>query len=299
MKRIISLMVMIVMTASLFSVAALADGDPTIRVSSVEAEPGDTVTVEVSLENNPGIMAFVLGLEYDETRLESVKFSHSGLQGLWAMSENAVWVGSGDDTYEGVFLKLKFRVLEDAPAGEAEVTITYTEGGICNYDEESIDFAVVSGGVTVSGAAGTEGTQSESTVKPDAADKPDATEKPAASDNSESTEKPAEPGTTKAPEDGDASETEETDEPAPLAESEGEPVAAEENHETADEAETTVVTAEHTAPVLVGSDSPVADGERSISGELLLILALAVVAVALIVVILVVIRKGSSYKGKH
>lgn len=295
MKRIISLVIMLIMAVSLFSVTAFADGDPTIRISSEEAEPGDTITVEVSLENNPGIMAFVLGLEYDETRLEEVKFSHSGLQGLWAMSENVVWVGSGDDTYEGVFLKLKFRVLEDAPAGEATVNITYTEGGICNYDEESVDFAVVSGGVTVSGAADSDGTQSVATEKPEATEKPDATEKT------------TEPANTKAPEvggnaesgDADVSESEEADEPAALAETRSEPVAAEESGETADEAETTVVTAEHTAPVLVGSDSPAAGGARTISGELILILALAVVAVVLIVIILVVIRKGSSYKGKH
>ena len=305
MKRILSILLALVMAAGLLSVGALADGDPTIRVSSVEAEPGDTVTVEVSLENNPGIMAFVLGVEYDETRLEKEKFSHTGLQGLWAMSENAVWVGNEDDTYEGVFLKLKFRVLEDAPGGEAPVTITYSDGGICNYDEESVNFAVVSGGVTLPGEGGE--AAPEATDAPSATDKPENTKAPASTDKPDATEKP---DSTKAPEITDAPEDEaepaEQEEPAPVIPIEGdEPVAAAEAEVAEEPAEAEnsdvqvseiTVEASYTAPVLNeagGAD----DGGRSTI--LLLILLLAAVAVVLIVIIIVIIAKKNSYHGRH
>ena len=305
MKRILSILLALVMAAGLLSVGALADGDPTIRVSSVEAEPGDTVTVEVSLENNPGIMAFVLGIEYDEARLEKEKFSHTGLQGLWAMSENAVWVGNEDDTYEGVFLKLKFRVLEDAPGGEAPVTITYSDGGICNYDEESVNFAVVSGGVTLPGEGGE--AAPEATDAPSATDKPENTKAPASTDKPDATEKP---DSTKAPEITDAPEDEaepaEQEEPAPVIPIEGdEPVAAAEAEVAEEPAEAEnsdvqvseiTVEASYTAPVLNeagGAD----DGGRSTI--LLLILLLAAVAVVLIVIIIVIIAKKNSYHGRH
>lgn len=297
MKRILSIVLALVMAAGLLSVGALADGEPTIRVSGVEADPGDTITVEVSLENNPGIMAFVLGIEYDESRLEKVKYSHSGLQGLWAMSENAVWVGSEDNTYEGVFMKLKFRVLDDAPGGEAVVTITYTDGGICNYDEESIAFAVVSGGVTVSGEAGEaapgETKAPEATEKPDATKSPEATEKPDATTAPESTERP------------DATEALTEDEEAPVSAEENEPASAAEA-EPAEAANADVqasdITAEASfvAPVLNG-DADGADGADGANRStiLLLILLLAVVAVVLIVIIVVSLAKKNSYHGRH
>lgn len=302
MKRILSILLALVMAVGLLSVGALADGDPTIRVGSLEAEPGDTVTVEVSLENNPGIMAFVLGIEYDETRLEKVKFSHTGLQGLWAMSENAVWVGNEDDTYEGVFLKLKFRVLDDAPGGEAAVTVTYSDGGICNYDEESVNFAVVSGGVSLPGEGGE--AAPEATETPEATDKPENTKAPVSTDKPDATEKP---DSTKAPESTDAPEDEaepvETEEePAPAVPMEGdEPVAAAEAAEPeAEEAGTQVseITAEasFTAPVLNANSGAEAGGNSMI---LLLIILLAVVAVVLIVIIIVILAKKNSYHGRH
>lgn len=312
MKRILSVLLMLVMVMGLLSVGALADGDPTIRVNSMEAEPGETITVEVSFENNPGIMAFVLGVEYDETRLEKVKFSHTGLQGLWAMSENAVWVGNEDDTYEGVFLKLKFRVLDDAPAGEAPVTITYSEGDICNYDEEDVSFAVVAGGVTVPGEGGEAAPEAtevpEATDKPEATEKPEATKAPEATDKPETTDRPEStksPETTDVPED-EAEPAEGEDEPAPeVPMEEVEPVAAAEADEAAEPAEATEadvqvseITAEasFTAPALA---SNAGTAESAPSLILLLIIALAVVAVILIVIIIVIIAKKNSYHGRH
>lgn len=306
MKRILSILLALVMAMGLLSVSALADGDPTIRVSSVEAEPDDTIIVEVSLENNPGIMAFVLSVDYDETRLEKVKYSHTGLQGLWAMSDNAVWAGNEDDTYEGVFLKLKFRVLEDAPAGEAAVTITYGEGGICNYDEESIDFAVVSGGVTVPGEAVE--AAPEDTEAPEATDKPDATNAPEATDKPSATEKPdatKAPDSTDKPEDTEATVNEE-ETPAPaVPEDGGEPVPAEAEPAVEEPAEAvdanvqfseTVAEASYTAPVLA-NDAGEDGNDRSM--VLMLIILLAAVAVVLIVIIIVIVAKKNSYHGRH
>lgn len=52
--------------------AALAAGDPTIEVASVEAKAGETVKVTISLKNNPGITLMKLLLDYDESKLELV-----------------------------------------------------------------------------------------------------------------------------------------------------------------------------------------------------------------------------------
>lgn len=328
MKKILSICLALVLAISLLSAAALADG-PAIRVGSLEADPGDTVTVEVSLENNPGIMAFVLGIDYDQTRLEKVKFSHTGLQGLWAMQENAVWVGSENSTYEGVFLKLKFRVLEDAPGGDAYVTILCGDGAICNYDEEEIDFAVISGGVTVSGdvesggeTAPTDAPEAtekpESTKAPESTDKPEATEKPQNTEKPESTDKPEntdKPDATEKPRDdgepvntpdeGPALEEPAADEPVPAEKMSGRPVAAEEaaaqpvasTEDGVPEDEPVFAEASDTAPDLIAGENPADGGRRS--GLLLGILALGAAAVVLIVVIIVMVTKNGSYRRRH
>lgn len=293
MKRIVSLFIVAVLAMGLLGVSALADGEPTIRVGSVEAAPGDTVTVEVSLENNPGIMAFVLGIEYDETRLEKVKFSHTGLQGLWALSENAVWVGNEDDDYEGLFLKLTFQVLEDAPAGEAAVSVTYDEGGICNYNEENVDFTVVSGGVTVSGNGG------ESAAEPEEEDAPEPTEAPDDGGNSginDSAVSEAAAEAAFAEEDAISAPDEEPEE-APDATEETEtdaPEGEEDSLSVAEEVADAIVTAEYTAPVLEA-----AAGDSSRSMLLVGMLLLAAVALVLIVVIVSICLKNNSYRGKH
>lgn len=309
MKKILSVFLVLIVFIGLLSMSALADEDPTIRVSTTEAEPGDTITVEVSLENNPGIMAFVLGIEYDQTRLEKVKFTHTGLQGLWAMSENAVWVGNGDSTYEGVFLNLKFRVLEDAPSGDAVVTLTYGEGGICNYDEENVDFAVAAGGVTVTG--GTVESTPKATEAPEATKSPETTTAPEATKAPEATDKPATadaPVSTNAPENTET--TEETERPADAdenksAEEEAAPAALTESVDEPGEPEDGAVEvfaeASHTAPVLENETGSATDNETdsSRSNILMLIIVLAVVAVVLIAMIIVILVKKSSYHGRH
>lgn len=300
MKRILSLFIVAVLAMGLLGVSALADGEPTIRVGSVEAAPGDTVTVEVSLENNPGIMAFVLGIEYDETRLEKVKFSHTGLQGLWALSENAVWVGNEDDDYEGLFLKLTFQVLEDAPAGEAAVSVTYDEGGICNYNEENVDFTVVSGGVTVSGNGGESAAEPEEEDAPEPTEAPRATEAPddgGNSDINDSADSEAAAETAAFAEEDAISAPDEEPEEAPDVTEETEtdaPEGEEDSHSVVEEVADAVVTAEYTAPVL-----EVAAGGSSRSMLLVGMLLLAAVALVLIVVIVSICLKNNSYRGKH
>lgn len=56
---------------------------------------------------------------------------------------------SGDTTYDGTIFTINFKVLDSAKIGNAEITILYEEGDICNYNEQTVDFDIVSGGITV------------------------------------------------------------------------------------------------------------------------------------------------------
>lgn len=61
---------------------------PEIKISSSEVIPGETVKVDVSLKNNPGIESASLELVYDDTVLEllDVNFNY----GLGMMTEHRV-----------------------------------------------------------------------------------------------------------------------------------------------------------------------------------------------------------------
>ena len=72
MKKIKTIMALILVLSLLSGssvIATVGAGIPAIVVSSAEAAPGETVDVSVSLENNPGINSFTLGISYDTTRL--------------------------------------------------------------------------------------------------------------------------------------------------------------------------------------------------------------------------------------
>lgn len=153
-----------------------ASGAPKLTVSTEKAKVGNEVILNVSTENNPGVMAMILGIEYDDNALEFIGPEDAGFKG-WRYSERLVWLGGGDDAYNGTIVKLKFKVIDSAQNGLSEVKISFDSGDICNYDEEIIDFAVVSGGVEIKG-----GQEAPSDTQP-----PKATESKPVSETAEPT----------------------------------------------------------------------------------------------------------------
>ncbi|MBQ5423866.1 MAG: hypothetical protein IIU33_01440, partial [Bacteroidales bacterium] len=154
-KRIIACFIVFILTVTAFSNTVLAAGTPTITVGSITAEKGDTVTLDVSISNNPGINTFVLGFDYDTTRLNlsDVTLS-SSLGGQYVYSKKAVWLNNSDTTYNGKILTLTFHVLDNADAGDASVAVTYNAGDISNYNEEDVSFNLVAGKVTIKEESG-------------------------------------------------------------------------------------------------------------------------------------------------
>ena len=121
-----------------------------IVISNVNATAGGTVTVDVSLENNPGFSSFVATVNYDETRLilDSVSLA-DGVGGQLNVSRRIVWVNNSDYTEDGAFLTLTFTVKDDAADGDAFVFLSYDVGDISNYAESDVAFNVIPGIVTV------------------------------------------------------------------------------------------------------------------------------------------------------
>ena len=157
-KKAIAIIMTVLLSLSMITIA-FAAGTPTITVSSAAAEPGETVTLNVALSNNPGINTFSLAFDYDTSKLNltSVELA-DGISGQFAYGKKAVWLNSKDSTVNGNYLVATFEVLENATAGDARVAVTYGAGEISNYDEEDVDFELVSGKVTVISDVSADGT---------------------------------------------------------------------------------------------------------------------------------------------
>lgn len=157
---------------------------PVINVSTVYGLPGDTVTVSVSLANNPGIMAAALKPVYDDSVLElvSVDLNTTNFNGQFTTGAKVVWAGSADNATNGEFITITFKVLDGAE-GSTVVSIAYDEGDICNEAEEDVNFAVMPGSVIFD----TEPTEAPVTDDTAAPSTDDTTEAPATTAGTEPT----------------------------------------------------------------------------------------------------------------
>ena len=125
--------------------------EASLSVSTASGGPGDTVTLDISIADNPGIMVLNPKLSFNTDALEYVGYEDAGLTG-WAVTERGmVWIGDAETDFNGVILKLKFHIKESAPSGLAEVTLLCEDGDAANENEEIVSLSVTGGGVIVEG----------------------------------------------------------------------------------------------------------------------------------------------------
>mgnify|MGYP003315459562 CR=1 FL=1 len=137
---------MVLLCISVFGMTVSAEGEPNITVSGATAAQVEEVTITVDIANNPGIAMLELPISYDTSRLEKVSFTAQGLPGGY-VNTTGVWINPGNSDYNGTILTLTFKVLDNAPLGDAEVSVSVKNAA--NWDEQSVSFAVSNGAVTV------------------------------------------------------------------------------------------------------------------------------------------------------
>lgn len=151
MKKLMSLLLTVLLLVSL-SLPAFAQGEsgkPQLVVSTVEAMPGDEVSVTITIRNNPGIGVINPKFVFDSDSLQWLGYEEGGLKG-WTVTQKAgVWLGTADSDFNGVILTLRFKVLDTAQNGLAEVRLVCGDGDAYNYAEQLILFELVSGGVQI------------------------------------------------------------------------------------------------------------------------------------------------------
>ena len=144
-------------------IAAEAAEVPAFSVSSVTGRQGETVTVTVSVNNNPGIVALRLYVGYNSSAVrissaEGAMISKEGSDPVPVtngdISENPMkmtWVDGlhGDYTYNGTLMTLELEIADDAVPGDYPLTLDYDPEDVFDTNYNNVAFAVKEGTVTV------------------------------------------------------------------------------------------------------------------------------------------------------
>ena len=143
-KRVFSLLLAWLMMLTLLPANALATVEPEIKgtayfgLSAETAKPGDTIIVKIMARDLPGVAGFAIRIAFDNTRLEAVKNGRSWTkydENVSILKNNVtvyvdesaynVSYSHAENGYEnsGELFEIKFKVKEDAPAGDAILTM--------------------------------------------------------------------------------------------------------------------------------------------------------------------------------
>ncbi len=140
---------------------AVAVSQPTIIVGSVEGNPGDTISVQITVENNPGIIALRIFVEYDAKVLQLTDVQDGTVfstgkstfnNHLEAIPFTMLWEDGASKvnyTSNGTLVTLTFTVLESAKGGNSSVTVTYDSSSTFNVDLVEVPFTIQNGSVSV------------------------------------------------------------------------------------------------------------------------------------------------------
>ncbi len=123
---------------------------PRVVVLGAEAFPGGSVTLIVSIDNNPGFNAFNISIVFDGEvlTLDSVSLA-DGIPGQFGFKKYAVWINDSDYSTDGPLLVLSFTVNEGVSTEQTQVTVSFEDGDFSNYAEEDVFLEVVPGVVKI------------------------------------------------------------------------------------------------------------------------------------------------------
>lgn len=158
MKKLLAIVLLLAMCFCSFLVSTNADDAFTVRVESKEAKVGERVEVDISIENNKGILAMLFVLHYDSDILKLVGVKNGTVVdgGIFGndyaqIPYKMLWNSASDENFtgDGTLATLTFEVLDTAPGVKSDITLTYKEKNVYDVDLNPVSISVINGGVTV------------------------------------------------------------------------------------------------------------------------------------------------------
>ncbi len=155
------ILALVIALSAMFSLATVsfAANEPSYSVSfnTKEAHQSDTVTMEISIKNNPGLISLRFRIVYDENVLQLTEVKDSGLLNGWTQPAPTVkspyilrWadpIAPSNNTANGVVAKLTFKVKDAAAFDKTAVTVEHIESR--QFDGTKNTFANASAEVNV------------------------------------------------------------------------------------------------------------------------------------------------------
>ena len=134
--------------------------DGTLVIDSVEAKAGDTVNVNVSIKDNPGLAAGKYEVDYDSNVMKVIDngYDKGDLIADEAMvfvgntkqyPNIVVWTGSQDILGDGVIMTMTIKISDNAKAGEYPITILTDSLEMINAKQEKMLPDIEAGKITI------------------------------------------------------------------------------------------------------------------------------------------------------
>lgn len=126
-------MMLTLLSAISFSAFAADEPSMKISVSSAEVKAGDSVSVDITIDKNPGVFGFTSEVDYDA---DSFTFDKADVQGIFGKEEvmiseveagkltiSAIDSGMENKTGTGKFVTLTFKTTKNSVNGEHKIKI--------------------------------------------------------------------------------------------------------------------------------------------------------------------------------
>jgi len=131
--------------------------NPQYEISTEKGRAGEEVEVYISIKNNPGIISLRNSISYDTTALELVGVENLGLLKGYTNPSTTIsspyilrWADSlalENNTSDGEFVKLIFKIKENTEVGDYEISVNPIESR--NFNGEKIAFEAATSSITV------------------------------------------------------------------------------------------------------------------------------------------------------
>lgn len=151
MKKL--LVVLITTFFILFPNTVFADETTHLKVfSKIDKKNSDFVNIDINIENNPGVTAWMFEVEFDKDVFEYVDnsiiitdaFSNgTSLENVDNPGKVIIsWFNFGDVDYNGKLLSFDLHIKDDAKTGDYEIKLKCDDADFVNFEEESLEVIV-------------------------------------------------------------------------------------------------------------------------------------------------------------
>ena len=156
MKKILSVLIAVVLLGAVFAFAVASAGVGSLTMTSASGKQGDTVTLDVAMPTNPGLVTMSIQVSYDMDVLELTEVTDTGLLVGTTLNKKykspyqISWIDgetTEDSTATGKIASFTFKIKENAPLGKTDVTLTFRDS--YNIALKANSFTATSGAVTV------------------------------------------------------------------------------------------------------------------------------------------------------